>query len=194
MVLNCEEQDLAFSIIKSSIEHGFIFDGHRMFNPALLSDKFKTPVHVFVSLKHKDSLVGCQGNFGNPLPLFEALGRSAFNAGFRDARFPPINQNVLPKLSIEIHLLSPAVSGSVIFDINEFCSRLDTDDCVFLRSHDKEAFFLSSVQKSFSSKLLFMQALKDKAGIDSKTPWYFLNTMTAKTLSVYSQPYRSITP
>jgi hypothetical protein len=190
MILTCEEQQLAFSIVRNSIDHGFDHDAARLYDPALFSDKFKLLSQVFVSLKYKGVSVGCQGNFGDSLPFYKALSNCSFNAGFNDPRFPAINKNILSQLVISIHLLGNTNSTSAIFDIEEFCSKLDSDDCVLLRSHDKKAFFLSSVQSEYTTKMLFMLALKNKANIDNKTPWYFLNATTVKTLSTYSQSYQ----
>ncbi len=63
---------------------------------------------VFVTLESypEHTLRGCVG-FPEPIfPLKDALLESAFSAAFRDSRFPPISEEELGKVTIEVSLLT----------------------------------------------------------------------------------------
>ncbi|WP_145306254.1 AmmeMemoRadiSam system radical SAM enzyme [Gimesia fumaroli] len=61
---------------------------------------------AFVSLKRQGQLRSCCGNFGQPLPLGQALHQAAVRAAKDDPRFPPISSSELTQLDLEVWLLS----------------------------------------------------------------------------------------
>lgn len=61
---------------------------------------------AFVSLKRQGQLRSCCGNFGQPLPLGQALHQAAVRAAKDDPRFPPISSSELAQLDLEVWLLS----------------------------------------------------------------------------------------
>ncbi len=61
---------------------------------------------AFVSLKRKGQLRSCCGNFGQPMPLAQALQQAAIRAAKDDPRFPPISSSELSQLDLEVWLLS----------------------------------------------------------------------------------------
>ncbi|MCA9014106.1 MAG: AmmeMemoRadiSam system radical SAM enzyme [Planctomycetaceae bacterium] len=61
---------------------------------------------AFVSLKRQGQLRSCCGNFGQPLPLGQALHQAAVRAAKDDPRFPPISSSELAHLDLEVWLLS----------------------------------------------------------------------------------------
>ncbi|WP_461257982.1 AmmeMemoRadiSam system protein A [Treponema sp. R80B11-R83G3] len=70
----------------------------------------QTPCGAFVSLHMKDkerSLRGCIGRMTANLPLIETVRLMAKEAAFGDPRFPPLRQEELSRLHIEISALSP---------------------------------------------------------------------------------------
>lgn len=62
---------------------------------------------AFVSLYCGEKLRGCVGQVENPGPLAEVVARSAINAALSDDRFPPLGADEIPRLEIEISVLSP---------------------------------------------------------------------------------------
>ncbi|WP_052078570.1 AmmeMemoRadiSam system protein A [Spirochaeta lutea] len=52
------------------------------------------------------NLRGCIGRIESSLPLKDTLGDIAIDAAFRDPRFPPVSPDELPKISLEITILS----------------------------------------------------------------------------------------
>jgi len=70
----------------------------------------QTPCGAFVSLHMKDkerSLRGCIGRMAANMPLIETVRIMAKEAAFGDPRFPPLRQEELSHLHIEISALSP---------------------------------------------------------------------------------------
>lgn len=61
---------------------------------------------AFVSLKRQGQLRSCCGNFGQPMPLGQALHQAAIRAAKDDPRFPPISSSELTQLDLEVWLLS----------------------------------------------------------------------------------------
>jgi len=61
---------------------------------------------VFVTLKKNGQLRGCMGNFYPETPLWQTVQKQAIIAATEDPRFPPVTQDELNQLEIEISVLS----------------------------------------------------------------------------------------
>lgn len=72
-----------------------------------LSAALKTHCGAFVTLHCAGSLRGCIGRFGDREPLYRVVVEMAAAAAFEDPRFPPLKQNELPNVDIEISVLTP---------------------------------------------------------------------------------------
>jgi len=72
-------------------------------------DIFKKNYGVFVTLTTfpDDQLRGCIGYPEPVMPLTEALKDAALSACSRDPRFPPVTQDELKKIRVEVSLLTP---------------------------------------------------------------------------------------
>ncbi len=64
---------------------------------------------VFVTLNRNGQLRGCIGYPSPVLTLAEAIPRAALSAAWEDTRFPPVRADELPKISIEVTVLTPPV-------------------------------------------------------------------------------------
>ncbi len=62
---------------------------------------------AFVTLKRQGRLRGCIGNVTASTPLAETIERMAQAAAFEDPRFPPVEDEELADLEIEISILGP---------------------------------------------------------------------------------------
>jgi len=74
--------------------------------PKELEDKLSKPAGVFVTLKKNSQLRGCIGYPYPVLPLGVALLRAAREAAFGDPRFPPLREDELNEVKIEVSILS----------------------------------------------------------------------------------------
>ena len=71
--------------------------------------KLAAPGAAFVTLTKKGRLRGCIGYTEAVAPLFKVVQECAVAAATEDPRFPPVSQNELPSLRVEISVLTPLV-------------------------------------------------------------------------------------
>jgi len=62
---------------------------------------------VFVTLHNGDALRGCIGHLGVDEPFSDAIPHCAAAASSEDPRFPPVTADEIPRLSIEVSVLTP---------------------------------------------------------------------------------------
>ena len=62
---------------------------------------------AFVTLHEDGQLRGCIGTFEAREPLHRTVEEMARSAAFHDPRFPPVREDELPRLELEISVLSP---------------------------------------------------------------------------------------
>lgn len=65
------------------------------------------PAAVFVTLMREGKLRGCVGTVSAETPLVQTVGRMALQSAFEDPRFPPLSEEELSGLSVELSVLSP---------------------------------------------------------------------------------------
>jgi len=71
-----------------------------------LVKRFSEHRGAFVTLKEMGELRGCIGYPEPVLPLWQAVGRAAVAAAFEDPRFPPVLEEELKDIKIEISVLT----------------------------------------------------------------------------------------
>jgi MEMO1 family protein len=104
-VFSREEKDFLHRLARGAIEHHLLGgpmptrDGE----PRRLSEKRG----AFVTLKTHGQLRGCIGHIQALKPLSQTIIDMAQAAAFQDPRFPPLSQQELKNLSIEISALTP---------------------------------------------------------------------------------------
>lgn len=75
--------------------------------PHSSSENLSVRSGVFVTLRVGTELRGCIGYVESNAPLGGTVQEVARKAAFEDPRFPPVQSEELPRISIEISLLSP---------------------------------------------------------------------------------------
>lgn len=75
--------------------------------PTGISPAAARPRGAFVTLKRGEELRGCTGRLLPEAPLDRTVSAMAFAAAFHDRRFRPVTLEELPRLSIEISVLTP---------------------------------------------------------------------------------------
>jgi len=75
------------------------------------------PRGVFVTLRLQNDLRGCIGYVEPRLPLLEAVREVAQKSAFEDPRFPPLSEEELKEVEIEISVLSPLRKISSVDEI-----------------------------------------------------------------------------
>ncbi len=110
LVLNCsglteKSEAEILRLARQTIENSVQGKAEPDFKPA--AAVFEEKLGVFVTLKRKGRLRGCIGYVEGTKPLYEAIPKMARAAAFEDPRFPPLSQDELTDLEIEVTLLSP---------------------------------------------------------------------------------------
>lgn len=67
---------------------------------------------VFVTLFKRGELRGCIGDIAPEEPLFRSVAKVALSSALSDPRFPPLREEELSELEIEISVLSPFKKAS----------------------------------------------------------------------------------
>ena len=118
--LSDEENETLFAIVKDTLDwcvNGA--KGEFPFDKYKITPKLKVPTHTFVTLKIGGHLRGCIGSLPPwpARPLYESVHQNAISAALEDHRFPEVRPAELPKLKVDISLLSPVKD---IKSIDEF--------------------------------------------------------------------------
>jgi len=113
--LTAEDRATLLRIARETLTQ-YLADGRtpygRRYDPPADSP-LRTPSAVFVTLrsprkgKENGELRGCIGDVVAQMPLYLAVQRRALSAALEDLRFPPVQADELPGLTIEISVLSP---------------------------------------------------------------------------------------
>ena len=127
--------------------------------------KFQEKHGVFVTLQKEGKLRGCIGYIQPIKSLYEAVKENAFNAAFHDSRFTALKEEELPKVEIEISILS--VPEELKYkDSLELIRKLKPKvDGVILEKNGREATFLPQVWNEVLIPEDFLRQLSWKAGL-----------------------------
>lgn len=103
--LNRKEQETLLNIARTSIEKAV--KGERIYLKPVKDRRLLTKQGCFVTITKRGKLRGCIGYIEPVKPLYQAVSEMAIAAATRDRRFPPVVEEELHELSIEISVLSP---------------------------------------------------------------------------------------
>jgi AMMECR1 domain-containing protein len=181
-----------YSLAKSSIEHGLTHGAPLMLNPRLQSPIYSAPAQVGVSLFNGQTNLGCQINIFNKKPLHKAVTESAYNAGFKDPRFLPVNKNVLSKASVELVFLLDDKRIKSKLSISEIAKQIEPDDTVYLISGSLNAFMFPTMHARYFSLEEYLKAIKAKAKISESFPWENITVILIKTKVLEAKLYSEI--
>jgi AmmeMemoRadiSam system protein A len=164
MKLDKQARRLLLQLARDSLEHGL---SHGCpFKPDLsaLPTDLQTPAACFVTLHKDGQLRGCIGSLEPREPLATAVASSAYAAGFQDPRFPAIRAEELPRLSLDISILSPMQELTVASE-QELRQRLRPGvDGVLLEEGMRHAVYLPAVWSQLPNPRVFIEQLKLKGG------------------------------
>lgn len=125
----------------------------------------RTPGASFVTLRLEGDLRGCIGSIDARRALGEDVARNARAAAYRDPRFPPVSAGELPRLRVEVSVLSPREPLPAVSE-SEALERLRPGiDGIAIEYGGASATFLPQVWESLPSPAEFLEALRHKAGL-----------------------------
>jgi pyruvate formate lyase activating enzyme len=158
-------------------------DGHRLARlarqaiaetvggPALLREDvavaeaaFDPPRGNFVTLTLDGQLRGCIGSLMPHGSLVEDVLQHACSAAFNDPRFEPLHRDLLPRLTVEVSLLSPLQPLTYTSEADLLRQLRPEVDGLLLEYQGRSATFLPQVWENLHDPCAFLLALKQKAG------------------------------
>ena len=98
-------------------------------------------------------------------PLLEDLQTNARGAAFRDPRFPPVEAEELPELTIEVSLLSPLERMEFESEADLLKQLRPGLDGILLEHGFHRGTFLPAVWRELRDPEVFLRRLKVKAGL-----------------------------
>lgn len=128
----------------------------------------------FVTLKRNGQLRGCIGSVYPTKPLILDLIDNAKNAGFQDPRFEPLTPEELSNLDVSVSVLS-SIERINFKDERDLLSQIYPHG-VILADRDRRAVYLPVVWEQLPERDVFLNSLKEKAGLP---PNYFSRTLEA---------------
>ncbi|MEE9614346.1 MAG: AmmeMemoRadiSam system protein A [Thermodesulfobacteriota bacterium] len=114
MALSETDKSTLLRIARSAIESRVRGDSVAAFEAA--SKSLHEKRGAFVSIHKRGGLRGCIGVFTSDGPLYAAVAQMAVEAATSDHRFPPVTEDELPEIELEISVLTPLKKTA---DVNE---------------------------------------------------------------------------
>jgi AmmeMemoRadiSam system protein A len=125
---------------------------------------------LFITLNKDGRLRGCIGSLVGTESIVEAVRRHAVNAAFFDQRFPPVSEDEVPELEINISLLTePQPLEYQEGDDLEKKLRPGIDGVILRDPTQGAATCLPQVWEQLTTVPLFLDHLCGKAGIPEDT-------------------------
>lgn len=118
----------------------------------------------FVTLTLDGALRGCMGSLTPHGPLVEDLLEHARTAAFHDHRFDPLSREELPRLGVEVSLLSPLRPLACTGEADLLRQLRPGVDGLLLEYGGRNVTFLPQVWEELPDPPAFLRALKRKAG------------------------------
>ena len=128
----------------------------------------RVPGASFVTLKLDGELRGCIGTIDAHRPLAEDVARNARAAAYRDPRFPPVSAAELPRLEVEVSLLTPREPLPVTSEADALSKIRPGVDGLAIEFNGASATFLPQVWESLPEPDAFLDALRRKAGLPAR--------------------------
>jgi AmmeMemoRadiSam system protein A len=154
-------------IVRNAIDKSF---DEKLFEPdAATKKKYGKKLACFVTLTINGELRGCVGSLEAEKPLWEDVRDNALHAAFDDYRFKPLELEDLPKIHIEVSILTEP-QPLPYKDSPDLLDKIDSSMGLILKKDGRKATFLPQVWEQLPDKLDFLEHLSFKAGLD-KDAW-----------------------
>jgi AmmeMemoRadiSam system protein B/AmmeMemoRadiSam system protein A len=138
--------------------------------PAVVTDAALPPLlaahgAAFVTLRQNGHLRGCVGSPVAWRPLIEDVVDHAFNAAFRDPRFPPLALSEEPAPDLSVSVLTAAEPIMFSGEADLLAQLRPQLDGLMIDDAGRRALFLPSVWADIPDPHMFLTQLKLKAGM-----------------------------
>lgn len=156
------------TLARQAIAHG-LDHGHAL--PVRVEDhpaEWQAERACFVTLNKQGNLRGCIGNLQAIQPLVRDVAENAWNAAFRDPRFPPLMHSEFELLEIHIAILGVPESMAVETERELLDTLRPGEDGLIIEALGRRATFLPSVWSQLPEPEDFLMHLKHKAGLPTR--------------------------
>ncbi len=162
-----DDKKLLLKQAKTSIQYGLEHCSCVNINNIEFPKSISKIQACFVTLHINNNLRGCIGSLNASQPLIINVNNNAYAAAIEDPRFPKLTKSEFNEINIDISILSSSVEIN-FFDELDLLSqlRVGIDGLIFEYKHHR-ATYLPSVWDSLTSPDLFLNSLKEKAGLKS---------------------------
>jgi MEMO1 family protein len=132
------------------------------------------PGAAFITLRRSGALRGCIGSAVATRPLIVDVAQHAFNAAFRDWRFPRLDWLELARLSLSVSVLTRPEPMRFTDEAGLLAQLRPGVDGLIIEDLGRRSLFLPSVWEELTDRRQFLMALKLKAGLaaDHFTPGF----------------------
>lgn len=163
--LTLKEQTTLKQTAQQSIAHGLENHQPLPIDLSLYSGHLVAPGASFVTLQINDKLRGCVGTLKAYQPLIQDVAQHAYMAAFKDGRFPPVMSSEIDSLSYHISVLDPCQPLAFTSEQDLIDKIRPGTDGLILVDNSHQGTFLPSVWQQIPTPALFIQHLKQKAGL-----------------------------
>lgn len=161
LALSAAEKRTLLALARRSIGAALTGRADDGLGAAELTPGLKAPCGAFVTLTSGGRLRGCIGNLTGHRPLYRTVAAMARAAAFEDPRFRPLTADELPRVRIEISVLSPLRR---IRSADEF--RLGRHGIFMVKGRHQGTFLPQVAEETGWTKEEFLgHCARDKAGI-----------------------------
>lgn len=168
--LSIDEQQTCLQVAKQSIAHGLTHGSILSVDLEKFTKALQQQGASFVTLHKKGQLRGCIGTLEARQPLVRDIVEHAFQAAFRDPRFPAVDKNEIEQLEIEISILGKPETIDFKDEVDLLSKLRPGIDGLILEYGSNRSTFLPTVWEQLPKAEDFIQHLKIKAGL-SKDWW-----------------------
>ena len=131
--------------------------------------KYSSEGACFVTLTEDGELRGCIGSLEARQELWKDVIENAIHTGFDDFRFNPLSLNEIPKIKIEISVLTKPEKLNYKNE-EDLLKKIDDKMGIILQKGRNSATFLPQVWEEIPDKVEFLEHLSMKAGL-SEDAW-----------------------
>jgi AmmeMemoRadiSam system protein A len=164
-LLTPAERDMLLGLARDSIRHGIEHAKPLPVDVAAQPEALRARRAAFVTLHRGGALRGCIGHLEAVGPLIESVAENAFNAAFRDPRFPPVAADELPELHLGISVLTPSAPMTFTDEADLLRQLRPGIDGLILSDGPYRGTFLPAVWEQLPAPRDFLRHLKRKAGL-----------------------------
>jgi len=167
--LTKEEKQILLRLARAALENGVRKNPLSPLEGALLTPTLRAEGASFVTLTIHGNLRGCIGALEPYQPLVDDVREHAVAAALEDYRFPPVQEDELANINIEVSRLTMPVLLEYS-DADELLKKLRPGvDGVILKDGFRRATFLPQVWEKISGPAEFLENLCYKMGASPDT-------------------------